>query len=124
VGGISLGEIRRLKMDKYTEKLVNIAEEIEGVFDVAFVGYDGIIVCRHSKTSQIDMDMICAEFASVVKDIRTIDNALKDIIITFSGKLMVIKSMNDGFLCMAMSSDGNLGRARMIMNKLEGDFCG
>ena len=121
---IPLGEILN-SMDSFTEKILYLLTNIDGACDGAFCGYDGIIIARHTLISvPMDMELICANFVSVIKTLKNTDNNPKDIITTFDKHTIFIKILEDGFVCLVLNVDGNLGRARLECARLPKNLVG
>lgn len=105
-------------MDKLQEKLRKLLTDIDGSCDAFFSGYDGMIIAQHTITkTNVDAELICANFVSVIKILRE-SGSLKDIIVTFDKHTLIIKVMEDGFVCIIIGVDGNLGRAKLEASKL------
>ncbi len=118
MGRILEGEI----VDKLQEKLRNVLSEIDGSCDAFFSGYDGMIITRYTNIkTNLDADLICANFVSVIKIMRE-SGSLKDIIVSFEKHTLIIKVMEDGFVCIIIGVDGNLGRAKLEASKLSKNF--
>jgi len=111
-------------MDKYVEKLISLSESIGNVQAISFAGYDGISIYEHKIISSADVEILCAKLATVIKNIQDLESNSKEIIIISSKNIIIIKLLIDGFIFALMSPDGNIGRAKMGLNKLEGNFCG
>lgn len=110
-------------MDAFTEKLLQILSNIDGACDGAFCGYDGMIIARHTLSSiPLDVELICANFVSVIRTLKNTGNNPKDIITTFEKHTIFIKVLEDGFVCLIMNVDGNLGRAKLECSKLPKNF--
>jgi predicted regulator of Ras-like GTPase activity (Roadblock/LC7/MglB family) len=111
-------------VDIVSEKLFDIIKQIDGATSGAFSGYDGIVIGKHDSEieSDIDSELMCANLASVLKILRSTGTALKDVIVTFEGSTVLIKPADDGFVCIVMNSDGNLGRARLECNRMGREF--
>ena len=110
-------------MDKITEKIFNLLNTIDGACDGAFCGYDGIIISRHTLISTpIDVELVCANFVSVIKTLKSTGNNPKDIITSFDKHTIFIKILEDGFVAVIMNVDGNLGRAKLECSKLPKNF--
>lgn len=112
-------------MDAFTEKLSSILENIDGSCEGVFCGNDGIIIARHTSIAvTIDVELVCANFVSVIKTLTKTGNNPKDIITTFDKHTIFIKILEDGFVCIIMNVDGNLGRAKLECSKLPKNFVG
>jgi len=110
-------------MDQLTEKLLNMLREIDGACDGVFCGYDGMIIARHTLfQTPIDVELICANFVSVIKTLKSTGNNPKDIITSFDKHTIFIKVLEDGFLAIIMNIDGNLGRAKLECSRIHKNF--
>ena len=97
----------------------NIANNIDGCVCAFFCGYDGIIIFKkENQKSTIDPDYFAANFVSVIKKINIDENQLEEIIASFKSNSVAIHIMEDGFMGIIMSLDGNIGRAKLEMKKL------
>lgn len=117
-----MGAIRIV--DIISEKLYGIIKNIDGACDGAFSGYDGMVIGKYESinVSTIDKELMCANLASVLKILRSTGAPLKDIIVTFENNTVLIKPVDDGFICITLGPDGNLGRARLECNRIGREF--
>lgn len=100
-------------------KLKKLCEDVDGSIGAFFCGLDGIVIGIHqSRKTDVDMEFIAANFASVIKNLKDVS----DIIATFKNEIVAIKISQDGFVGVVMSKDGNLGRLKLELNKIGGDF--
>jgi predicted regulator of Ras-like GTPase activity (Roadblock/LC7/MglB family) len=100
-------------------KLKKICDDVDGSMGAFFCGFDGMVIGMHqSRNTDTDMELVAANFASVIKNIKDVS----DIIATFKSEIVAIKISQDGFVGVVMSKDGNLGRLKLELNKLGGDF--
>jgi predicted regulator of Ras-like GTPase activity (Roadblock/LC7/MglB family) len=119
LGGLREEEI----MDKFTERLKILLENIDGGCEALFCGYDGLTIARHiSNQTPLDGEILCANFVSVIKTLQKTSANPKDIIVTFEKHTIFIRILDDGFVCVIMNVDGNLGRAKLECSKLTKDF--
>jgi predicted regulator of Ras-like GTPase activity (Roadblock/LC7/MglB family) len=87
---------------------------IDGATDIFFCGYDGIVVERSHGS---DIDMLAAHCATAFKKISIENNGFKEMICVFEKSFLVVRWMEDGFLGVLMGLDGNIGRAKLELNK-------
>jgi len=112
-------------MDAFTEKTLNLLNNIDGACEGAFCGMDGIIISKYTLLSvPLDMELICANFVTVIKTLKSMGNNPKDIITTFEKHTIFIKVLEEGFVCLIMNVDGNLGRAKLECSRLPKGFVG
>lgn len=110
-------------MDAFTQKLHDIIQDIDGACDGAYCGYDGLILARYIKfETPIDVELVCANFVSIIKTLKQTGNNPKDIITTFDKHIIFIKVLEEGFVCVVMNADGNLGRAKLECARLPKNF--
>ena len=105
--------------NRLSEKLTSINNSVDGVIASCFVGYDGMLIERVGGNNGLDVELISAIFASVVKELKNQeDNELLEMVAIFQQDLVFIKVMEEGFLCIVMGQDGNIGRAKLEAKKL------
>ena len=110
-------------MDKYTEKLSSMLNDIDGACEGVFCGHDGMIIARHSLiNTPLDVELVCANFVSVIKTLKGTGNNPKDITTAFEKHTIFIKVLEAGFVAIIMNIDGNLGRAKLECSKSAKDF--
>jgi len=100
-------------------KLKKICDEVDGSIGAFFCGLDGICIGLYrSRQSDTDMELLAANFASVIRNIKE----ASDIVVTFKSEVVAIKIVQEGFVGVVMPRDGNLGRLKLELNKVGGDF--
>lgn len=100
-------------------KLKKLCDDVDGSTGAFYCGFDGVIIGLYqSRKTDVDMELIGANFASVIKNIKDVS----DILATFKNEIVAIKISQDGFIGVVMSKDCNLGRLKLELNKLGGDF--
>jgi predicted regulator of Ras-like GTPase activity (Roadblock/LC7/MglB family) len=114
--------LRSASMSTYLEKLANLNSSIDGVIASCFVGYDGLIIERIGGSNGLDVEFICATFTSVVNSLKNQENEVIELMATFQKDVVLIRVMEDGFICIVMSQDGNIGRAKLESKKLGKKF--
>lgn len=100
-------------MNSSTKKLEIINASIEGVIASCFVGYDGLIIDSVGTYGDLGIDLTGATFASVIKILKNETNEAVELIVTFKKDLILVRIMEDGFICVIMSRDANIGRAKL-----------
>jgi predicted regulator of Ras-like GTPase activity (Roadblock/LC7/MglB family) len=110
-------------MDAYTGRLVEAIGNIDGAFEGVFCGYDGLIIATHIiHKTPLDVELICANYVSVINTLKKTGNDPRDIITTFEKHTIYLKVLKDCFVVIIMGVDGNLGRAKLECSKLAKDF--
>jgi len=105
------------------ETINKILHDVDGATEVFFCGYDGIIIYKSSLyESKIDIDLIAANYVSAFKHLPIINNQFKEMICYYAQYIVIVKLMDDGFFGIMLGLDGNVGRAKMELNKLGGGF--
>jgi len=104
------------------DKLKTICDNVDGSVGAFFSGYDGIVISKY-ESRPIDSDLIAANFSSLIKGLNNVSSEkIEDILLTFTSVVVAIKTSEDGFLSLVLSKDGNLGRAKLELNRIGGDF--
>jgi predicted regulator of Ras-like GTPase activity (Roadblock/LC7/MglB family) len=91
---------------------------------IAFVcGFDGILIDSDPHgADKLDIDFISANFATVLKNLNSGQDKIKDLIATFDGFVVCLKVLDDCFVGIIMGKDGNIGRAKFELGKIGGDI--
>jgi predicted regulator of Ras-like GTPase activity (Roadblock/LC7/MglB family) len=105
-----------------SQKLSQLNANIDGVIASCFVGFDGLIIEKVGRDNGLDVELISATFASVVKNLKNQHNELMELMATFQQDVVFIRVMEDGFVCIVMGQDGNIGRAKLEAKKLGKNF--
>lgn len=93
-------------------------KSIDGATDIFFCGYDGIVIEKFgSNRSIIDIDPIAANYVSAFRHLTISENQFKEIICYYEKFVVIVKLMDDGFIGIVLSLDGNIGRAKLELNK-------
>jgi predicted regulator of Ras-like GTPase activity (Roadblock/LC7/MglB family) len=96
------------------EKLEKIVLDVDGAQEAFFCGYDGIMIYRSGKrSSKIDSELFAANCVSSFKHLQD----LNEMICYFKDVIVICKLMEDGFFGLCLSLDGNVGRAKMEINR-------
>lgn len=111
----------------FKEILETIIEHTEGSLGVLIMGTDGISVERLLKDAgqEANLDVAAAEFTSLVKNAQKAGKDtglgdLRELVITLAGAVVIMRLLGrDYFVVLALSPDGNLGRARFELRKAE-----
>jgi len=111
----------------FKEMLDSIVERTEGSLGALIMGTDGIAVEKVLGAAGMDanLDVAAAEFTSLVRSAQRAANdtglgTLRELVISLEGALMVMRLLSrDYFVVLALSSQGNLGRARFELRKAE-----
>lgn len=91
---------------------------IDGATDTFFCGYDGILIEKFSnQQSTIDCDLFAAALATTHKKMQIENNKFKELICVFEKNLVVARWLDDGFVGVVMGLDGNIGRAKLELNR-------
>jgi len=90
-------------------------EAIDGATDVFFCGYDGIVI--EKIPNKDDIDSISAYCATAYKHFKIENNEFKEMICLFERSILVVRWLEDGFVGVCMGLDGNIGRAKLELNK-------
>lgn len=108
--------------------LENILERTEGSLGALIMGTDGIAVEQVISAAvgrDINLDVAAAEFTSLVRSAQRTGGdmgfkPLSELVLAFNDVTICIRLLSsDYFLAVAVSSDGNLGRARFELRKAE-----
>ena len=111
-------------MDDFTEKITSIVNNVDGSYEGAFCGMDGIIISKFCKTkTNLDIDFVCAHFVTVIKSMNQIEK-LKETSLYFLNHLIYVKILDGGFILLIISPNGNLGHAKISCSKIPNNFVG
>ena len=116
----------------FREMLENVIERTEGSLGALIMGIDGIAVERYLKQAgqEANLDVAAAEFTTLL---RTAQRAGKDtglghvreLVITLDGAVVLMRLLGrEYFVVLAISPDGNFGRARFELRKAELQMAG
>ncbi len=98
--------------------LSDTLRSIDGATEIFFCGYDGIVIEKFSvMQTTIDADLFAANCATTFNKMRIENNKFKEMICVFEKNVVVAKWMDDGFLGVIMGLDGNIGRAKLELNR-------
>jgi predicted regulator of Ras-like GTPase activity (Roadblock/LC7/MglB family) len=105
--------------------LQQIIERVEGAEAAAIMGLDGMIVERISPGRCDELDLIAAEYASLLRStIRTAGDTelgeLRELVVAADESILLTRVLSpEYFLLLILSPKGNLGRARFEMRKAQ-----
>jgi predicted regulator of Ras-like GTPase activity (Roadblock/LC7/MglB family) len=111
----------------FKESLENIIERTEGSLGALIMGIDGIAVERLLKEAgqEANLDVAAAEFTSLVRRAQKAGKDtglgnLRELMISLDEAVVIMRLLgSDYFVVLAISPDGNLGRARFELRKAE-----
>jgi predicted regulator of Ras-like GTPase activity (Roadblock/LC7/MglB family) len=111
----------------FKEALETILERTEGSLGALIMGLDGIAVERLLKDAgqEANLDVAAAEFTSLVRSAQKAGKdtglgSLRELMISLDEAVVIMRLLgNDYFVVLAISPDGNLGRARFELRKAE-----
>ena len=107
--------------------LETVLESTEGSLGALIMGIDGIAVERLLKEAgqEANLDVAAAEFTSLVRNAQKAGKDtglgnLVELMIALDGAIVIIRLLGrDYFVVLAISPQGNLGRARYELRKAE-----
>lgn len=107
--------------------LENIIERTEGSLGALIMGVDGIAVERSLKQEgqEANLDVAAAEFTSLVRSAQRAGTDtglgnLRELVISLEDAVLLMRLLGkDYFVVLAISPEGNLGRARFELRKAE-----
>jgi predicted regulator of Ras-like GTPase activity (Roadblock/LC7/MglB family) len=111
----------------FKETLETIMEHTEGSLGVLIMGTDGISVERLLREAgqEANLDIAAAEFTSLVKNAQKVGKDtglgnLRELVVSLEGAVVLMRLLGrDYFVVLALTPDGNLGRARFELRKAE-----
>src|SRR3979409_2566582 len=111
----------------FKEALATILERTEGSLGALIMGLDGIAVERLLKDAgqEANLDVAAAEFTSLVRNAQKAGKDtglgnLRELMISLDDAVVIMRLLGrDYFVVLALSPDGNLGRARFELRKAE-----
>jgi predicted regulator of Ras-like GTPase activity (Roadblock/LC7/MglB family) len=111
----------------FKEILETIIERTEGSLGALIMGVDGIAVERSLKQAGQDsnLDVAAAEFTSLVRNAQRAGKDtglgnLHELVISLDDAVVLMRLLGqDYFVVLAISPEGNLGRARFELRKAE-----
>jgi predicted regulator of Ras-like GTPase activity (Roadblock/LC7/MglB family) len=111
----------------FKEILDKIIERTEGSLGALIMGIDGIAVERSLKQAgqEANLDVAAAEFTSLVRSAQKAGNDtglgnLHELVIALDDAVLLVRLLGrEYFVVLAISPEGNLGRARFELRKAE-----
>lgn len=111
----------------FREPLEQIIERTDGCIGALIMGIDGIAVEKVMTTDGDDanLDIVAAEFTSLVRTAqRTGTDSglgnLRELVVSSEKAIVVMRLLNrEYFMVIALKPDGNLGRSRYELRKVE-----
>jgi predicted regulator of Ras-like GTPase activity (Roadblock/LC7/MglB family) len=116
----------------FKDVLEKIIERTEGSLGALIMGIDGIAVERSLKQAgqEANLDVAAAEFTSLVRSAQKAGNdtglgALRELVISLDDAILLVRLLGkEYFVVLAISPEGNLGRARFELRKAELQIAG
>jgi predicted regulator of Ras-like GTPase activity (Roadblock/LC7/MglB family) len=116
----------------FKDVLETILERTEGSLGALIMGTDGLAVERSLKQAgqEANLDVAAAEFTSLVRSAQRAGNDtglgnLRELVISLEDAVLLMRLLGrDYFVVLAISPEGNLGRARFELRKAEMQIAG
>ncbi|MFN2597789.1 MAG: roadblock/LC7 domain-containing protein [Pyrinomonadaceae bacterium] len=114
----------------FRETLKKVIERTEGATGALIMGTDGIAVEKvlTPEARELNLDVAAAEFTSLVRSAQRtgVDIGLgqvTEIVLGFADTNVLLRLFNrDYFVVLALAKDGNIGRGRFELRKVELDL--
>jgi predicted regulator of Ras-like GTPase activity (Roadblock/LC7/MglB family) len=111
----------------FKQALQQIVSNVDGSLGVLIMGADGLSVERFftDEGNAANLDVAAAEFTSLVRSGMKSGNDLglgdlNEMVVALDKVTFLMRLFNrDYFVCLALKSEGNLGRARYELRKAE-----
>src|SRR6185503_2515193 len=111
----------------FKETLQAVVERTEGSLGALIMGVYGIAVERLLKEAgqEANLDVAAAEFTTLVRSAQKAGKdtglgSLREVMIALDGAVLIMRLLGrDYFVVLAITPDGNLGRARYELRKAE-----
>ena len=111
----------------FKEMLEAIIGRTEGSLGALIMGTDGIAVDKvlGEAGNDANLDIAAAEFTSLVRNAQRagIDTGLggvREIVVSLEGAILIMRLLSkDYFIVLALDANGNLGRGRFELRKVE-----
>lgn len=108
----------------FKETLQAVVDNLGGALGAVVMGYDGIAIEDYIKEdSSIDMHLLTAEYAAVLKEVkRTVDvlksGLLQEVSINTESSTAIARVINDDFfVLLVINKDGNYGKGRFLLRR-------
>jgi predicted regulator of Ras-like GTPase activity (Roadblock/LC7/MglB family) len=105
----------------FSEKLENAVTSVGGGKAAILMGFDGIQVDMYNSDADFDMETVGMEMSVVLKEVLNAAEMLEageaeEITVKTDQTMTILRIVNDEyFLALAMSSKGNIGKARYLL---------
>lgn len=114
----------------FKETLQKMIERTEGATGALIMGMDGIAVEKvlSTEASEANLDVAAAEFTSLVRSAQRAGGDIglgqvTEMMLGFDDTSILLRLFNrDYFVVLAVAKDGNLGRGRFELRKVELDL--
>jgi predicted regulator of Ras-like GTPase activity (Roadblock/LC7/MglB family) len=111
----------------FKEMLDSIIERTEGSLGALIMGTDGIAVEKvlGAEAQDANLDIAAAEFTSVVRNAQRAGSdlglgGLRELVVSLDNSIIIMRLLSkDYFVVLALGPDGNLGRGRFELRKVE-----
>jgi len=111
----------------FKELLASIIERTEGCLGVLIMGTDGIAVEKvlAEEGKEANLDIAAAEFTSLVRGAQRAGSdlglgSLRELVVSLEGSIILMRLLSrEYFVVLALSPDGNIGRGRFELRKVE-----
>jgi predicted regulator of Ras-like GTPase activity (Roadblock/LC7/MglB family) len=109
----------------FDETLRRIVETTDGAVGALIMGLDGICVARAEAGSEIDIDVVAAEYTTLLrKSMKNAEDAalgeLRELVVTADRLAFLIKPItSEYFLLLVLGAHRGLGRARFELRKAQ-----
>jgi predicted regulator of Ras-like GTPase activity (Roadblock/LC7/MglB family) len=111
----------------FKDLLDSIIERTEGSLGALIMGTDGIAVEKilSEKGTDANLDIAAAEFTSVVRGAQRAGSdlglgSLRELVVTLDDSIIIMRLLSkDYFVVLALGPEGNLGRGRFELRKVE-----
>jgi len=106
-------------------KIESVCKEVDGAVLTFFSGIDGIVIFKSAPSNHeanAYADNIAANLVETIKSFKSGEMILENMIATFKGYIVCLQVMEDGFFVIVLTKEGNVGRAKMELNKLGNRF--
>ena len=108
----------------FREILKQVVSEVDGALGAVLMGYDGISIDDYIQEDLAeDIQLLAIEYTSIIKEVRRAVDVLKtgqmeELSLATDQSRIVIRVVNeDFFVLLALSSDGNFGKARYLLKR-------
>ena len=105
----------------FDKALENVVNNVQGATAAVLMGFDGILLEMFSENPEMDVESMGMEFSVLLKEVRKAGELLEagpanEMTLRTDKLLAVMRVVNEEyFLAMALSPDGNIGKARYLL---------